>query len=201
MDFNELAQWAVIAFMAVYLVGLTRQLGAFLAPHAAQLTEAGPHTGKRVPDSLLPSTDLERLRGVAAKSVSGLAAIVVVDERCNSCHEILESVHSGKASVGLALTGLLKESSTDGFRQRARAAFELVFDDRTGERTQSVGIVGTPYAMVVDVSLVVRRKFFGPDLLEQMGDAFPTVPADDGGPFNVTVVAPSRALAIGGEEA
>ena len=53
MEVNELAQWVVLVFMGVFLLGLTRQLGAFMRPHSEELADMGPALGTEVPSALV----------------------------------------------------------------------------------------------------------------------------------------------------
>lgn len=53
MILNEIAQWIAIAFMAVFLVGLTRQLGRFMSGSEEVLSQdVGPALGDPLPAPL-----------------------------------------------------------------------------------------------------------------------------------------------------
>jgi hypothetical protein len=71
---NELAQWAVLLFLTIFVLGLTRQLGNFLVPPEQQRArEVGPGLGTALPADLLAAGARERLAAVMAARATGWA--------------------------------------------------------------------------------------------------------------------------------
>jgi hypothetical protein len=156
MDINEFAQWAVLAFLGIFVLGLTRQLGFFLVPRGQADGEIGPDVGKPLPRELLGRYAHERLRElIAAREHASAGAILVIDEACSDCRDTLERL-AASPRPDLPVVGLLTGTHEPDFRARAEQVFDFVADDPEGERSEKAGISGTPFLVVVDDGLVVR---------------------------------------------
>ena len=167
---NELAQWAVLVVLAVFVVGLTRQLGAFITPRRTQLSDMGPDIGSRVPDELLALDRDAELGRLVSSSPSGAAAIVVVDPQCAGCKAFIADLARTASRPPLPFIAVIREQRVAEFHREAVDAFELVLEDPAGSATTAAGIFGTPFVMLVDEEYVVRHKDFAGDLLKLVGD-------------------------------
>lgn len=167
MLFNELAQWAVLLFLAVFVFGLTRQLGFFLVPQRQRLLEGGPKVGDVLPDVLVEDgrgATLTRL--IRGSTGAGVAAIFVVEEDCPACNGLLAHMEAQDIEVGMPMAAVLKGDPETEFGRRVRKAFAAVIEDDDGDRARRAGIDGTPFLLIVDEGLVVRHKDWGGDLFE-----------------------------------
>lgn len=165
---NEFAQWAVLAFLGVYVLGLTRQLGKFLVPHREELARMGPAVGDALPDGLLTATQRQSLLQLVRTSGQGAAALVVIDERCSGCVALVEALSGRPVSdAEPRFIAFLKEPSEGEFAERVAESFDLVLADPTGEALDRADIFGTPLLLVVDGDLVVRHKSFAGDLINE----------------------------------
>src|SRR3954451_13998148 len=156
MDINEFAQWAVLVFLAIVVLGLTRQLGFFLVPRGQGDGEGAPDIGKPLPAQLLGRYANERLRElIAVREHSRAAGILVIDESCADCRETLERLAAAPRPE-LPVIGLLTGTHEADFRARAEQVFDLVVEDPAGDRSAKGGISGTPFLVLVDDGFVVR---------------------------------------------
>jgi hypothetical protein len=165
--FNEVAQWAVLVFLAVFVFGLTRQLGFFLTPQKERLLNEGPEVGKVLPEALVENGRGETLtRLVRSSTDPGLAAIFVIEEDCPACKGLLAHMEERDVDVGMPMAALLKGDPEAEFGRRVRKAFPTVIEDDGGGLARRAGIDGTPFLLVVDEGLVLRHKDWGGNLFE-----------------------------------
>ncbi len=165
MDVNEVAQWIVLAFLAFFVLGLTRQLGIFIRPHAEELAEMGPDIGGRLPPALIDEATRRRLSALTrAKSARRRAAVFVVDEQCAGCRAVIEDLHDDGRPDGVILAAIVKDAASERFRASVRSLVDVVIDDPTGDRCDAAGIYGTPLVMLVDEHQRVVAKDFGGDI-------------------------------------
>jgi hypothetical protein len=165
--FNELAQWAVLLFVAVFVFGLTRQLGFFLVPQRDKLLEAGPKIGKVLPEVLVEDGRGAALTRLIRRSTgAGFAAIFVIEEDCPACNGLLAHMEAGNVDVSMPMAALLKGDPEAEFGRRVRKAFAAVIEDNGGDLARHAGIDGTPFLLIVDEQLIVRHKDWGGDLFE-----------------------------------
>jgi hypothetical protein len=157
---NELAQWAVLLFLAIFVVGLTRQLGFQLQTRSETLDEIGPQVGERVPDALLDEDERGALSRLAAESPAGETTVVVLDQHCLGCKAIVAALETHDGVLPRPAVAFVTASDDAGFMGRVEGAFDLVFSDETGFKADSAGIIGTPFAMTVDRDLNVKRREF-----------------------------------------
>jgi hypothetical protein len=163
---NELAQWAVLLFLAVFVLGLTRQLGRFLAaPAAAAGTPPvpPPQPGAPLPPSLLDARQHAALQRAIADSGAGFGLVAVVSEGCSGCDALLDAVERGDRPEAAALAALSWVSSAE-HNARLHEVFDLVVEDPLGERSRAAGISATPFAIVIDASMNVLAAQHGASL-------------------------------------
>ncbi len=156
----EIAQWVVIAFMAVFLLGLTRQLGIFLVPRREQLAADGPRVGEPLDESLLTTVEADELRQVV--SPFGAGVVAVIDERCQACQSLVATASNLRVGKDIPVAAVVRSSGA-AFIGAVRDAFPLVIVDHDGDRTLDAGVVATPFMIVVDSSLRVTEKVVGAD--------------------------------------
>jgi hypothetical protein len=159
MIINELAQWAGLAFLAFLVLGLTRQLGLYMLPRSEQLASLGPDVGTRIDPTQLGDQD-GVLVALAESDPSGRVAILVVDEGCETCVEIVAALEVNDER-SLSTVGMVSRSHS-AFADRVARALDGVLGDDAGERVGGLGIVATPFLLVLDRELsVVHREVVG----------------------------------------
>jgi hypothetical protein len=161
---NELAQWAALLFVAVLVVGLTRQLGNFLIPRHEQLAlDVGPRVGRKLPGDLLSPDEHRQVLDLIQERRTGWAAFLVVSEGCPGCKDLLERLESTGAPQRAPVIALSRKSGEEHVTA-LRAATDLVIVD--GARLKAAGLTITPFAMIVDRSMTVLHKQLAWDLAE-----------------------------------
>lgn len=162
MIINELAQWAAIMFLGVFVVGLTRQLGRFLVPRGEDAAlEMGPELNDTLPTELIDGMERARLRDLIEASVSKWAGIIVVDDRCTGCDRLLEGI-AEKGTPDDAPLVAFSRSSDEAHRAKISELADIVIVD--GDRLKATGLRVTPFVMVIDDRLRVAFKEVAPDL-------------------------------------
>jgi hypothetical protein len=158
MIINELLQWAAIAFMAVFLLGLTRQLGKYLVP-ARELAaaEVGPDIGSRLKGKLLPSEYATELRRLMGERGVDWAAVIVVSETCTLCKGLLNALTRDGAPEGAPVLALTSGESRDHQAFLAEAADMVHAAPDALEQAQ---LTTTPFAMLLDAELRIVHKDF-----------------------------------------
>lgn len=161
MSVNDIAQWGVLVFMAIFLLGLTRQLGHFLMSNREQrAAEGGPVTGKHVPSAWLAGGEATRLREFMYSRGADWAVLVALHENCKTCDSLLTGVERGRAEI--PVLGMLSGESSPRYRDRLTSIADLVVTDE--ERLQSANLNVTPFIVFVDQDLKVRHKAVGTHL-------------------------------------
>lgn len=156
MILNELAQWAVLLFILIFVVGLTRQLGRFLVdPQEAVALEQGPKVGKRLPKGLIPGHERARfsalIRGSGGPESGG---ILLVREECPGCSALLESLAKEGAPESMPI---LAVSASSGAEHRAflETVADVVVEE---EKLAATGFRATPFVILVDADLRILHK-------------------------------------------
>lgn len=157
---NEFIQWAVLVFLAIFVFGLTRQLGLYIVPRQQQLEDLGPQLNKVVPSKLIAGTDRTRLAQLLKSSQSGWAGIIVVDEACNSCSEMVEDVLRHGVPDDAPMVAITNATETDLHKDLMQIV-DLIIVDPKAEKTQQAGIHVTPFVMIVDERLRLVHKQVG----------------------------------------
>lgn len=167
MIVNEFAQWAAIAFLAILVLGLTRQLGHFLVPRREELAMEGPALGKPLPDELLDRGE-KALASDALRPNEEFAVAAVLSDSCPGCLALIRFLEEERLPAGVpALVGVV--SGNDDFVQRTRDVFRVVVRD-DGTRAKSASVIALPYVMVIDRELRVQHRAidsFIPRVLDQ----------------------------------
>jgi hypothetical protein len=159
---NELAQWAVLIFLAVFVLGLTRQLGRFMVGERDEIAHSvGPDVGKRLPHDVLPEKERETLAGLIRSSAAGWGALLVVDAECIGCAALLDRMEREGAPEGAPVAALSRSSDTEFLRNLAR-----IFDVAVGdpERMARAGLRVTPFVIILDGDLRIAHKALTSDL-------------------------------------
>jgi hypothetical protein len=159
---NELAQWAVLCFLAVFVLGLTRQLGNFLVPKQDQLAmDVGPRVGQALPSQLLSGEQRHMLAELISASPGGFGAIVVIDEDCLGCKALLERLERSPSPEGAPVAVFSHKSSAE-HEARLRDKSDLVVVDPA--RLKALDLETAPFVMLVDSELALLHKEVAPDI-------------------------------------
>lgn len=170
---NEVAQWSVILFLVITVLGIARQLGFAMLPKSGRLAdEMGPDIGARVPQFLLTPADWGQAEGIAVRG-RGRLAFVAVDEDCRACDAWIEAFEAERRDTGTnwPLVIISGKSSID-HRDRLTAIAALLVDDPGAERLFEAGIRGFPFLMLTDDEWRVEHKQLGGDPLLVLRDEF-----------------------------
>lgn len=161
MLLNELAQWSVLLVLAVFVFGLTRQLGHFLTPPEGQRgLDYGPAVGDRLPEVLLSSSERDELSSLMASAGTRAAALIVVHEQCDPCEVWLDALaRSGGVDVPLVM--MASNASPQYVARLAPYADLVVADDGATERLRATNLTATPFLLLVDRRLRIRHKQLG----------------------------------------
>lgn len=160
---NEAAQWALLIFLGIFVLGLTRQLGAFLtATRDQKAAVTGPSTGKVIPRSLLSAQERQRLADLIRGRGVDWAAILAVDDRCTGCDELLAGLEADGVPEGAPLF-VFSRSSDEEHQRRLRALADHVLVDP--RRMKRANLTITPFLILVDEELRVVRKAVGTELV------------------------------------
>lgn len=167
MIFNELAQWAVIGFLSIFVLGLTRQLGHFIIPRREELVQEGPSLNRLLPRTMVYDDERPLLHEVFALTSGRLGLCAAVSQSCPGCHALLRNMERNRDEA--AMRGLFPLAAwVDGdesFRAAVADVFPVVFEDVGGHRSRPGGIVGVPYLLLVDDQLHVRDRSVEADVL------------------------------------
>ena len=154
MYINELAQWIVLAFLAVFVLGLTRQLGSFMQPGLQD--DDAPGTGSALSTGFFPEPGRSTLVDlIATRSGRSEAAVFVLDEQCPDCQTVLDALTRTPRTDGYVRAAVVSGPSSDAFRRRVAGAMDLTVTDASGAKLEAGGIPGTPFALLVDDKLRV----------------------------------------------
>lgn len=157
---NELAQWAVLAFLAIFVLGLTRHLGAVLvSPREQAAASIGPDIGGKVPSELIKPAERERVQELVAASERGWGVLLLVDEECSACEMVIARLRDDGAPRGVPVVTIARRSEAEHRAELERLSdLVLVGNDRLGS---TATIRTTPFIMIVDRGLRVKHKAVG----------------------------------------
>lgn len=172
---NEILQWLTLSFCAVFLFGLTRQLGFFLMPRREELATHGPSLGKRLSEELLPAEDQQRLQQLSRERRSDFVGYVVIYDKCASCENLIQEVRD-PLTRRIPVAALAVGSDPE-FQRRALDTFDVVVLDPLGEIRQQAEIIATPFVILLDANLNVVAKEVTDSLVE-VADAYTRAVAD-----------------------
>lgn len=165
MLLNELAQWAVLILLGLFVLGLTRQLGEMLVSPRQRLGHSrGPRLGKSLPPRLLPAHDRPRLQALMSERDSKFAAVLVVGEGCPRCATLLEGVRDHGSPNGAPIVVVTTGSGTaHSDLVGAVADFVVLLGD---DALDEEDLTAKPFVLIVDRSLKIRHKQVTWDLQE-----------------------------------
>ncbi|MEA2195867.1 MAG: hypothetical protein QOG42_2603 [Solirubrobacteraceae bacterium] len=161
--FNELAQWATLLFLGVFIVGLTRQLGRFILPHESErpglAPVQGPPVGARL-EHMVPERLLEALTRARSVIEAGEPAVlVIVRDNCASCEVLLNELDSSPARP--AVVALLTDPTSAEHVETVAAAVDDVVSDPDGQIAKDILIAATPFVLLLGEKLEVLHKQLG----------------------------------------
>jgi hypothetical protein len=162
MLLNELAQWAVLIFLAIFVIGLTRQLGRFMVGEREEIAHSvGPDVGKALPREVLPEIERRRLAELIGSSPAGWGALLVVDADCIGCAALLERMEHEGAPDGAPVAALSRSSDPEHVQRLARI-FDIAVADP--ERVTRAGLRVTPFVILLDRDLRIAYKALTSDI-------------------------------------
>jgi hypothetical protein len=161
--FNELAQWATLLFLGVFIVGLTRQLGRFILPHEFErpglAPVQGPPIGARLAQ-LIPEPLLRALtRASSASESSELVVLAIVRDHCASCDVLLNELSGSSARP--PVVALVTDPASAEHVATVAAAVDDVVRDPDGQTAKDLLIAATPFVLLLDDNLELLHKQLG----------------------------------------
>lgn len=161
MLLNELAQWGVLAFIAIFVLGLTRQLGFLLIPRQQQLEDLGPPLNRPIPHDLIGRSERTRLAQLIASSTADWAGLLVLDKGCESCTAMIADLERNGVPEDAPIVAITTDGAEDQGTESLHRVADLVIVDVNAERTERAGINATPFVMIVDKQLRIVHKHVG----------------------------------------
>ena len=159
---NELLQWAALAFVGIFLIGLTRQLAHFLVdPKEQYAIDTGPPLGKPLPDGLLTQSEREQVSELFASRRTAWGALMVVADSCIGCKLMLERVSRSGVPDGAPLVVISRQSDADHRRYLEEIADVVIVDHK---RLSRADLLVSPFVIMFDPSYHVLHKAIAPDL-------------------------------------
>lgn len=153
---NELAQWAVLAFLAVFVLGLTRQLGKFLvSPRDQLVAENGPAIGKQLSERAVGAGGAASLAQLMQARHTSWAAMLVVGEGCVGCEPLLERLETDGVPDSVPLLIAARAASVAYHERLERLADIVVVDAKV---VDDLRLRATPFGLIVDQQLRVQFK-------------------------------------------
>ena len=167
MILNELAQWAILIVISVFVVGLTRQLGYFIRPPEEQRSDAfGPAPGDPLPGGLFAGPDRERIEALFDHASNGHIAVMVTHEQCDPCEVWIHAFESSQREVPLVV--LTNNPSPEYLARLQSIADVAIADDADAQHLKEANLVATPFLMWVNRTLRVQEKQLGGDPVEAL---------------------------------
>jgi len=169
MLLNELAQWAVLLFIAIFVVGLTRQLGNFIMPKRERVElDIGPPLGDRLPDALFSEEESRAIRELIMASSLDWGAVVVLHDHCTGCGALLDRVDRNGKPREAIMVAVTRDEAADHVERLRRVSDMTIVD---GQRLDDADLYTAPFVLIVDADLRVLHKDVTPDL-HQMVNAW-----------------------------
>jgi hypothetical protein len=165
---NEIAQWAVLLFLSVFILGLTRHLGQSLMPPRQQYAhDQGPALGAVVPATLLDDREQGVIKRLIVERAHSFAVLLMVHDTCPACTELISSLERGVFDEELSGAPIvaITRSSERRHVDSLRAVADLAVVDP--HRFEAGDFRFTPFIMIVDGNLTVVHK----DLSADVGSA------------------------------
>lgn len=149
--------WGVVALLAVLLVSLARQVGILhlrVGPRGAlEVDDEGPPLGELAPPADLPDADG---RPVAVGGPGEPQFLLFVSPGCPVCREVLPGVPAVVRATNLSPRILVDDDDPRALAAYAGRDGGPVLS--AGALARAWGIPGTPFAIVLDETGVVRAK-------------------------------------------
>lgn len=175
MIINEVAQWAILAFIAVFVLGLTRQLGLFMQTgRQRSVTEDGPPIGRPLPDALLATEDREVLSQLMHERGTGWGVLVSVDQGCPGCEALIERLGERGVPGGAPVAMIARQADDPTFRARVDEVADLVLV--APERLNAADMTAAPTVVIFDADFeAVHKEILAdvPTVVEHWGGASP----------------------------
>jgi hypothetical protein len=174
MVLNELAQWSVLIILAIFLFGLTRQLGYLLRPPEAQRgADWGPDVGAKLPEKLLTSSEQMEIGSLMTSANKRAAALLLVHERCGPCDAWLDFLEESDG-VDVPLVMISSKPSAEYTARLSRSADLIISDNGLSDRLQATSLTATPFLILVDKRFRIRHKQLGGNLQAGLDSWTPT---------------------------
>lgn len=152
---NEILQWAVLLSLAMFLLGLTRQLGRYMIVTRNDRSDAqGPTLGKRLPRGAFSDHERATMTERMASGRSDYAALLFVDDRCAGCEQALAELEDGPVTEAMVVA--ISRRSDEKHARRLDELVDLAVVDE--QRFKILGVDLTPFILIVDRDLVVVHK-------------------------------------------
>jgi hypothetical protein len=153
---NEIAQWAALLFLGIFVLGLTRQLGDFLVPRRERAAQdRGPDVGKGIPEELLSQDERARMSELMAERGVEWAALLIVGEDCPRCQQLIERLIATGVPDDAPVAVVSSRSSASHAELLASAADVVAVD---GARLEAADLHIKPFALILDRSFKVLHK-------------------------------------------
>jgi len=157
---NEVAQWVVLALLALLVLGFYRQLGMFLGHGEGPSLESrgGPTVGTPLPHRTLAQV----MRQPISFDVSrGRSLVAFVTDDCRACRRLLASLPASLERYRDVNVVLVARSAQPGFIAAMDDAGFSVIEDPSGELWDECRINATPLIVAIDRRGVVLAKNAG----------------------------------------
>lgn len=160
----------------VICLAMTREFGVLLSrfgpDHAMPSTESLP-VGSSIDDSLLASASGGTIRSVVSSDARS-SMILFMAEQCEACQNLIPAIRvfsSSYAATTKVIVVLRERDSgeTPGKVAALDGRVEAIIEDDL--LFASLGVLGTPFALLVDPERVVQAKG-APNTLEQLESLF-----------------------------
>jgi hypothetical protein len=162
MLLNELAQWAVLLFIAIFVIGLTRQLGNFIMPKRERVDlDIGPRVGDLVSDRLFSEAESRAIRELITASSLDWGTLVVLHDHCSGCSTLLDGVDRKGKPRDAVMVALTRDEAADHVDRLRRLSDMTIVD---GQRLDDAELFTAPFVLMVDADLRVLHKDVTPDL-------------------------------------
>lgn len=153
---NETAQWALLLFLTVYSIGLTRQLGHFLSSGRENRSASeGPDLNRALPRGFLLNAERDHLQDLATGRKSAYAAIVTMDERCSGCDQMVEQLETIGLAERTPLMIVARKANAE-HHERLKSVADIVVVDE--QRFDKADLSITPFTMLLDEDLRLVAK-------------------------------------------
>jgi hypothetical protein len=159
---NEIAQWAVIGFLGVFVFGLTRLLGQYMvAPKEQQALDEGPRIGKRFPLKILTPRERAQLDDARRAGAPPWMLVIAVDEDCPGCESMVKWLERRGAPKHAVVLAISRKSDAEHEALLRRVAAVTIIDEG---RFAEIGLRTTPFVIVLDADMRVVHKQITADL-------------------------------------